>query len=240
MPCLRTSDNSSEDDANANSQEANLVDFIDIAVILVLGGLGFFFYSRPRRGQGSVDDVAHPTPAAPPVSSTNSELGGVDLYRAFITGTKALVGGSFLAGPSDVERYVKRFHRRDEVGVLRPGWHWPALFVAAPWLVYRRMYLVLVLYVVVGIVIGVIGDILFPETELSLQALPPLGFVIFQVSFGIPYFFLPPMFADTVYWWHTNRMIRRAQQEFVRPPEQIAWLRKKGGTASPWLVVRSW
>ena len=54
-------------------------------------------------------------PYAPPEAELEGEGSEVDLYRAFITGTKALVGGSFLAGPSDVERYVKRFHRRDEV-----------------------------------------------------------------------------------------------------------------------------
>ena len=71
VPSRRTSDNSSEDDASANSQEANLVDFLDIAVILVIVGLGFFFYSRARRGRESLE-VTQPPPATPLASSTTS------------------------------------------------------------------------------------------------------------------------------------------------------------------------
>ncbi len=177
-------------------------------------------------------------PYVPPEAGLEGEGSEVDLYRAFIGGTEAQAART--EKESDVERYLERFHRRDEVGGLRPGWHWPAFLVTAPWLVYRRMYLELVLYFVSPFVIAAIGGILFPgltETELSLQALPPLGFFIFMGSFGILYVFLPPMFADTVYWWHTKHMIRRAQKQLAEPHEQIAWLRKKGGTASVWLVV---
>ena len=183
-------------------------------------------------GESDSDQDPYAPPEAGLEGEGSKQLGRIEVYRTFITGSKGQEERHVA-----VERYIERFRRRDKVGGIRPGWHWPAFFVTLPWLVYRRMYLVLVLYVVVWIVIGVIGNILFPGAELSLQALPPLGFVIFQVSFGIPYFFLPPMFADTVYWWHTNRMIRRAQKKLVDPLEQIAWLRKKGGTASPWLVV---
>ncbi len=98
-------------------------------------------------------------PYAPPeagLEGEGSEPGRVDLYRAFISGTEAQ------AKPAEVERYLESFLRRDERGgALRPGWHWPAFFVALPWLVFRRMYLVLVLYFVVPIVIMTIGIILF-------------------------------------------------------------------------------
>ncbi len=176
-------------------------------------------------------------PYAPPeagLEGEGSELGRVDLYRAFITGSKDLEQ-RYVA----VERYIERFRRRDKVGGIRPGWHWPVFFFAIPWLVHRSMYLVLVLYFVLPpIVLGVSGGILFADlTETELSQDPPLGILILLLSFGIYYTFFLPMYADTLYWWHTNRTIRRAERTFADPHEQIGGLRKKGGTASVWLVV---
>ncbi len=175
-------------------------------------------------------------PYAPPeagLEGAERELEGVDLYRAFVTGTEAQAKRKFVAAkPVDVERYLESFRRRDESGGLRPGWHWPAFFVALPWLVFRRMYLVAVLYfVVLPIVVGAIGGI-FVTTSFSPEV------AVFVVSIGsIFYVFFLAMYADTLYWWHTNRMIRRAKQTFADPSEQIEWLGKKGGTASFWLVL---
>jgi len=50
-------------------------------------------------------------------------------------------------------------------------------------------------------------------------------------------FLIPGIFADSIYWWHANRMIRRAEQKFADPLDQISWLRKRGGTSSFWLIL---
>lgn len=41
---------------------------------------------------------------------------------------------------------------------VKDGFSWPALFFAAPWLVFRRMWLVLVLYLIVMIGLSVLID----------------------------------------------------------------------------------
>ena len=172
-------------------------------------------------------------PYAPPEAGLEveeSELGEVDLYRAFITGAKTT---ETQADPwASLERYLERFHRRDEVGGLRPGWHWPAFFVLAPWLAFRRMYLVLALYIIFSLILSALTR-MFASQSVLTGALDAAGIVAFALL--VLNFFIPAMFADTVYWWHTNRMIRRAK--FADPRDQISWLRKKGGTSRAWVVV---
>jgi hypothetical protein len=41
---------------------------------------------------------------------------------------------------------------------IKEGFCWPALFVAIPWMVYRRMWLVLLGYLVVSLGLGWLGD----------------------------------------------------------------------------------
>lgn len=41
---------------------------------------------------------------------------------------------------------------------VKEGFSWPALFVALPWLIFRRLWLVLAGYIVVVVVVGAIGD----------------------------------------------------------------------------------
>ena len=165
-------------------------------------------------------------PYAPPEAGLEGEenkLGRVEIYRAFITGTETQVDPG-----ASLERYLERFHRRDEVGGLRPGWHWPAFFVLAPWLAFRRMYLVLALYIILSALPRIFASQSVLTGELDAAGIVAFALVVLN-------FFIPAMFADTVYWWHTNRMIRRAK--FADPRDQISWLRKKGGTSRAWVVV---
>jgi hypothetical protein len=41
---------------------------------------------------------------------------------------------------------------------VKDGFSWPALFFAGPWLIFRRMWLVLAGYVVAGLAIGSVGN----------------------------------------------------------------------------------
>ena len=62
-------------------------------------------------------------PYAPPEAGLEvegSELGRVDLYRAFISGTEAQAERKFVAAkPAGLDRYLERFRRREDVGGMR-------------------------------------------------------------------------------------------------------------------------
>ena len=185
-------------------------------------------------------------PAAPPgaeLKREKSELGRDVLYRAVISGTEADAERKFVAAKSaKAERYVERFRRFDEAGGIRPGWHWPAFFVTFPWLFFRRMYLVSALYFFLSIILsafakGSASETAPPESpaqlfsEMSSQDIALIFSSIFLFSI------VPAILADGVYWWHVNRMIRRAERKFADPLEQIAWLREGGGTSSVWVLL---
>ncbi len=176
-------------------------------------------------GESDSDQDPYAPPEAGLEGEESKQLGRIELYRVFITGSKDLEE-RYVA----VERYIERFRRRDKVGGIRPGWHWPAFFVAVPWLVYRRMYLVAVLYFILAAILnGFAPDpTTIAPTELSNQDVALITSVIILNL-------LITMYANTLYWRRTNRMIRRAK--FADPRDQIVWLRKKGGTSSVWLVV---
>lgn len=41
---------------------------------------------------------------------------------------------------------------------VKEGFAWPAFFFAGPWLIFRRMWLVLIGYIIVAMIIGYVGD----------------------------------------------------------------------------------
>jgi hypothetical protein len=52
---------------------------------------------------------------------------------------------------------------------IKDGFNWPALFFAGPWLIYRRMWLVLIAYLVIGMGLAFLGE----------RVGVPLGFAVF-------------------------------------------------------------
>ncbi len=194
----------------------------------------------------SDSDQDHQPDAAPEaeLEREKSEFGRDALYRAVIGGTVAAKPtGLELHIELHIKLYIERFRRFDEAGGMRLGWHWPAFFVTFLWLVYRRMYLVAALYFVLPFFLrasteGPVSEPTPPPESLA-QLFSEMSIQDIVLSFGPPilFFIVPAIFADSVYWWHANRMIRDAEQKFADPPDQIAWLRKRGGTSSIWLVL---
>jgi len=61
---------------------------------------------------------------------------------------------------------------------IKEGFCWPALFVAVPWMIFRRMWIVLALYVAAAIGIGVLGERTLPAISVALALLLWLWFAI--------------------------------------------------------------
>ncbi len=104
------------------------------------------------------------------------------------------------------------------------------------------MYLMSALFLFVMFILSAFANGSALETdppESLVQLFSEMTSQDIALIFGSIFLFtiVPAILADSVYWWHANRMIRRAERTFAEPHEQIVWLRKKGGTASAWLVV---
>ena len=199
----------------------------------------------------SDSDQDHQPDAAPEaeLEREKSELGRDAFYRAVISGTKVQAGRSSADASVNPELYIKqelyikRFRRFDEAGGIRPSWHWPAFFVTFFWLVYRRLYLLAALYLVLPLLLpGFTEEPASqptPTPESLAQLFSEMSILDIVLSFGPPilFFIVPAMFADGVYWWYANGMIRHAEKKFADPLDQIAWVRKRGGPSSGWLVL---
>ena len=92
------------------------------------------------------------------------------------------------------------------------------------------MYLVAALYFILVVMLNGFASGAPPFTPVELSNKGVALFAAFSILN-----LLITMYADTLYWRHTNRLIRRAR--FADPRDQIAWLRRKGGSSSIWLVV---
>ena len=61
-------------------------------------------------------------------------------------------------GEKNADFYLSRFHHFDSNGV-RPSWNWPAFFFTFYWLLYRKMGLFALVYVLLPIPLAAIDSI---------------------------------------------------------------------------------
>ena len=104
------------------------------------------------------------------------------------------------------------------------------------------MYLVSALYFFLTLILSTFAkgpDFETDPPESLAQLFSEMSSQDIVLIFGAPilFFIVPAILADSVYWWHANRIIRRAERKFADPREQVAWLRERGGTSSGWVVL---
>ena len=133
--------------------------------------------------------------------------------------------------------YLKYFEQFD-AGESTVSWHWPAFFVTPFWFMYRKMWLwgllsllwPWILLFVMGIAIGVAAA--------ASKSAPITLIVITGLLLIAPYILLP-IFANSLYWRHINRLIERLPKSIASVPEKrIARLERNGGTGvGPMIAV---
>jgi len=122
--------------------------------------------------------------------------------------------------------YVPRWKRYAAGEKTFPSWHWPALFVAVFWALYRKSwagalgFLLIppVITFVVGVLVGILGWDEAPA--------PGIGFAAILVIF-----LLPPILANGFYYRKARRLVAEALLVSPDPKTQLAFLTAKGGTS---------
>lgn len=128
-------------------------------------------------------------------------------------------------GPNNRDWYVSRFSRLEE-GESRLGWHWPAFFITFYWLLYRKMWLYALLYLVAPFLLAIpIGAIVAAATSTPGSQALLSGLVWFG-----GYWLLPPMFATSIYYKHCNAKIDAVASTTPSKARQLSVLGQKGGT----------
>jgi len=138
-------------------------------------------------------------------------------------------------GPKNPQHYLHKFAQFDQDGKPSATWHWPAFFVTFYWFIYRKMWLHALIYFflpyLVMIPIGIVAAIAGKSTAADL--ILGIGYLLFLV--GI--FFLPPMYANALYYKHCQKLIAEAKTSSSDYQRQLGELSGKGGTSNILLIV---
>ena len=132
-------------------------------------------------------------------------------------------------GPYNKSYYLRAF---EKIGTgAQSTWHWPALFATSGWLLYRKMWLYALLYIIA-----------LPIVHLLLTALvsATLGGTIGNWFWIATYvaiaFVLAPLLANNFYHRHVTRKVAALGQSGATHEQQLALAADKGGT-SVWALV---
>src|SRR5262245_50330322 len=124
--------------------------------------------------------------------------------------------------------YLKYFEQFD-AGESTASWHWPAFFVSSWWCLYRKMWLWGILILVWPWIMMFALSIAIGIAAAASQSPPVLPMVIGGLVLVAPYFLLP-IYANSLYWKHINKLIGRLPKSIAAAPDKrIARLERNGG-----------
>ena len=127
-------------------------------------------------------------------------------------------------GPVNRAYYLGYFHRADARGYAPISWHWPALLITLPWLLWRRLYLWAAITLGVNFVAVMTASVL---AQAGLESLArPISLLII-IGYFVVYL---PLQANAIYYRWAQARIEDAQQNFPgQPQQQLEWLSRTAG-----------
>ncbi|MGC3963859.1 MAG: DUF2628 domain-containing protein [Rhodocyclaceae bacterium] len=139
---------------------------------------------------------------------------------------------SAVIGPKNQIYYLRHFERFER-GDLGLSWHWPAMFVAFYWMLYRKLYVAAILYFlspyIAGLLCGLVGAMAVGNSGWAV-----LGYY----GAGLLMWIIPPLFANRLYYSHCTKLIRAAELRSRDPKFQLGELQARGGTSrAPAIVI---
>jgi hypothetical protein len=103
------------------------------------------------------------------------------------------------------------------------SWHWPAVLIPLVWLLYRKLYLW-----AVGFLLAVVF------VNLALLLMVSKGVADTVVSLAVPA--ILAIFAKRIYVSHALRRIRKIDERNLAPAERDSYLERAGGVSIPGAV----
>jgi len=138
-------------------------------------------------------------------------------------------------GPKNQAYYLRHFTafaKQKRAGI---SWNWPAFFVMFYWLLYRKMWLNALIYFILPyillvpliIIAAILGD-------------SELGSVVFFIGYALymaVFIFLPPMYANALYYRHYLSNLAETKRASRDTQRQLGMLSEKGGTSSIVIIM---
>ncbi len=126
-------------------------------------------------------------------------------------------------GYNNTDYYLQRFERFQREGI-KPTWNWAACFFTLGWLLYRKMWLIALLYFLLPIPVNILSTLLGAVSDTAVL-------VLLAVQLGF-LFIVIPMFANAVYFRHVSNRLATAEARFEEPEKRLGMLREGGGTST--------
>ena len=138
-------------------------------------------------------------------------------------------------GPKNQDYYLRHFtdfENRRNAGI---SWNWPAFFVTFYWLLYRKMWLNAIIYWLLPylLMIPLMILVVVMGNNESSSLIFTIGYVIYLMA----YFFLPPMYANALYFRHYQKKLAETKQASRDTQRQLGMLSEKGGTSPIAIIV---
>ena len=132
-------------------------------------------------------------------------------------------------GPKNRDFYLRYFERADAAGKAPVSWHWPAFFVTLPWLLYRKMWALAALYFFAPLIVALALGM--------LAALVPKLDGLLAILYYLAILFVPPMFANALYYRHCRKLIEQTALGPTNTQAQLGALAVRGGTSVVGVIV---
>jgi len=156
-------------------------------------------------------------PYAAPLADTTAASAQLPLEQR-IARLKRAVGDNF-------EIYQQRWHLHSAHPLPPRPWHWPAFLFGLYWLLFRKMYLASLLFLLVAEVLAFIIA-LAGAPQVAIYA----ALVVLKAGLGLA--------ANAMYLRHCQRLVRKVERAYPGAEHRIgSELERRGGTSYPVLVA---
>ncbi len=131
---------------------------------------------------------------------------------------------SVFAGPKNSHYFTHAFRGYAAGGSVK--WNWPVFFITLPWLLYRKMWLYSL-----GYMIGVPIVLMIIARVAALAVGTGAGISIYYVPYFVVAFILAPMFATRLYYAHARNKIGNIRARTPSVEEQQLEVARAGSTS---------
>ncbi len=138
-------------------------------------------------------------------------------------------------GPKNQSFYLGHFSGFEKNKRTGISWHWPAFFVTFYWLLYRKMWLNAFLYWILPyalLIPLVIVAVLLGDSE-NTNVVLGIGYALYLLA----YFFLPPMYANALYYRHYKKKLGETKLASRDAQRRLGILSEKGGTSNVAIII---
>jgi len=169
-----------------------------------------------------------------PQGPTDNSPEADSIYRTPESDTRFTPEGDMLAayvGDKEAAYYAAQFDRF-KGGGSPLSWNWPAFFISSWWLLYRKMWLLALLYwIVIPVVLGVMA------AAVAVSMGEMASTLIYYGLYALIGFVALPVFANRLYYGHALAKVNKVAARTTSPEQQAAELARIGGTSSIVLVI---